>query len=284
MLVLSKIFDITLLQIKNLHITLGSIFLLGMVLFFTYLFVIILKKFFVRASHRNGTNDNRFITIYQLCKYFIFLISLLICLNIVGISPSLLIASSAALLVGFGLGIQDVFRDLVAGILILIERTIKINDVIEIDSLVSKVKHIGLRTTTVITNDDIEIIMPNRMFVNNNVINWSHTKDVTRFFIKVGVSFDSDPELVKKVLVEASLLHREVLNEGLHKPYVRLSNFGDYRLDFELVFWCKRAFQISNLKSQIRFSILDKFRAHKIHIPHPQNDIYIKTPKIEGEK
>lgn len=283
MLYLLKILEFTLIKIKNLHITLGSLLLIILTIFLFYFINFILKKFFVKASRKSGITDTRFITIYQLCKYAIILIAFLTCLNIVGISPSLLIASSAALLVGLGLGIQDVFRDLVAGILILIEGTIKLNDVIEIENTVSKVKRIGLRTTTVITNDDIEIIMPNRTFVNNNVVNWSYTKDVTRFVISVGVSFDTDPELMRKVLIECALLHQEVVKDELHKPFVRLHDFGDYRLDFELVFWCKRAFQIQNLKSKIRFTILQKLRDNNIHIPYPQNDIYIRTAKMEGD-
>ena len=283
MLFLIKILELSLLKVKNLHITLGSILLIFLSIFLFYLLNFVLKKFFVKASRKSGVTDSRYITIHQLCKYIIVLIAFLTCLNIVGISPSLLIASSAALLVGLGLGIQDVFRDLVAGILILIEGTIKVNDVIEIENKIAKVKRIGLRTTNVITNDDIEIIMPNRTFVNNNVINWSHTKDITRFVISVGVSFDTDPELMRKVLIECALEHHEVLKEEAHKPFVRLHDFGDYRLDFELVFWCRRAFQIENLRSKIRFTILQKLRENNIHIPYPQNDIYIRASKMEGD-
>ncbi|MBX7227035.1 MAG: mechanosensitive ion channel [Chitinophagales bacterium] len=279
---LNKLLDISLLKVKNLHITLGSLVMIAVVFIVTYLLLRVFRKFLVAKSRKDG-NDGRYITIYQLVKYLTYVIVFIICLNLVGISPGILIASSAALFVGLGLGIQDVFRDLVSGVLILAEGTIKVGDVVEVDKLIAKVKRIGLRTSTVTTNDDIEIIIPNRTFVNNNVINWNHTRDVTRFHIKVGVAYDSDAEKVRSILLHCAMEHPQVLKDPTVMPFVRLADFGDFRLDFELVFWCKRAFQIDNLRSQIRFSILQKFRENNIRIPYPQNDIYIRSSKMEGD-
>ena len=210
------------------------------------------------------------------------MIAIAIALESIGIKLTLLIAGSAALLVGLGLGLQSVFQDFISGVVILVESTIQVNDVIEVEGFVGRVKEIGLRTSKVVTRDDIVTIIPNSKFTTERVINWSHTKRKTRFHINVGVAYGSDVELVREVLLECAAEHEEV--ENTPKPFVRFIDFGNSSLDFELFFWSVNNFYVENIKSDLRFLIDKKFRENKIQIPFPQRDIHIRTDATKRGK
>ena len=121
-------------------------------------------------------------------------------LETIGIKVTVLIAGSAALLVGVGLGLQQTFNDVISGIILLSERSIKIDDILEIDGDIVKIQDIGLRTSKALNTDDISFIIPNSLITTNKVINWSHQSKRTRFRIDVGVSYNSDIDLVIKII------------------------------------------------------------------------------------
>jgi small-conductance mechanosensitive channel len=188
-----------------------------------------------------------------------------------------LIASISALLVGIGLGIQHFFNDVISGMVMLFDHSIKINDTVEIDnSLIGRVLKINLRTSEILTRENIIMIIPNSHFTTERVINWTHNAKLTRFTVSVGVAYGSDVRLVEKLLVEAAMEHPEVSKEP--KPFALFSNFGDSSLDFDLKFWSEHTFLIEPIKSDLRFAIDQKFRDNNVTIPFPQQDVYIKTP------
>jgi small-conductance mechanosensitive channel len=197
-------------------------------------------------------------------------------LDTLGIRLTLLLAGSAALLVGIGLGLQQVFKDIVSGFFLLFEGNLKVGDVVELEGDVGIVKEIGFRTTKIENRDNIILIIPNSKFIGENVINWSHIEQKTRFSVDVGVAYGSDVELVKKVLLECARDHQEVTEYP--KPFVRFDDFGNSSLDFQLFFWTDNAFRVENIKSDLRFAIDKKFRENKITIPFPQRDVHIKKP------
>lgn len=181
-------------------------------------------------------------------------------------------------MIGFGLGIQDLFNDFVSGIVLLFEGTVSMDDVIEVDGIVGQVKNIDLRTSKIETRDHIVIIIPNSKLVGENVINWSHNRENTRFIIKVGVAYGSDVKLVKSLLEEAANEHKSISNHPM--PVARFVDFGNSSLDFEIVFFSREMFSIEFIKSDIRFLIDEKFRKNNVTIPFPQRDVHVYNHKI----
>ena len=187
---------------------------------------------------------------------------------------TVLIAGSAALLVGIGLGLQQTFNDIVSGMILLSERSIKIDDILEIDGDVVQIQDIGLRTSKGLNRDQISIIIPNSLITTNKVINWSHQSVRTRFKINIGVAYGSDPDMVTKVLRESALEHKEI-------PYpemvdVALINFADSSMEYQLLFYSEDIFRIEKIKSDVRKIIVRKFHENNIVIPFPQRDLHIK--------
>lgn len=213
--------------------------------------------------------------IYQIIKYFLWVIAIVIILDTLEIKVTILLASSAALLVGLGLGLQQIFQDFVSGIALLFEGTIKVSDIVEIEGgVVGRVREIGIRTSKIETRDNIILIVPNSKFIADNVINWSHLEKKTRFSVKVGVSYGSNVEQVTEVLLNCAREHKEIAKNP--SPFVRFADFGESSLNFELFFWSTETFGVENTKSDLRYQIFSEFARNKIQIPFPQRDIHIK--------
>jgi small-conductance mechanosensitive channel len=226
------------------------------------------KNFFQRID--SGTS----FAVYQIIKYVLWVIAFGIILETIGIKVTVLIAGSAALLVGVGLGLQQTFNDVISGVILLSERSIKIDDILEIDGDIVKIQNIGLRTSKGLNRDEISIIIPNSLITTNKVINWSHQAKHNRFKINVGVAYGSNVELVSKVLIESALSHKSVNKKD--KVDVMLLDFGDSSLNFQLLFYCEEIFRIERIKSDIRKIISKKFDENHITIPFPQRDLHIK--------
>jgi small-conductance mechanosensitive channel len=215
-------------------------------------------------------------SIYLIVKYVIWVSVIAFCLETIGVKLTLLVASSAALLVGFGLGIQQIFHDIASGVILLFERNLKVNDIIEIENdIIGKVEEIGLRTSKILTRDNIVMIIPNSKLISDNVINWSHNEPLTRFRVEIGVAYGSDVEKVEKVLMNCANSHPHISNK--RKAFVQFRNFGESSLDFHLYFWTRENFRVEFIKSDLRFAIDKAFKQEGIEIPFPQRDIHIKN-------
>jgi small-conductance mechanosensitive channel len=163
----------------------------------------------------------------------------------------------------------------VSGILLLFEGTVTVGDVIELNNIIGKVEKISIRTSKIETRDRIVIIVPNSKLVSDNVINWSHNRAVTRFRIKVGVAYGSNVRLVMQLLEKAAEEHPDVVDNPA--PKARFVNFGESSLDFELLFFSTKMFDIEFVKSEIRVDIDQKFRDNGVVIPFPQRDLHVKS-------
>lgn len=170
---------------------------------------------------------------------------------------------------------QQTFNDVISGIILLSEQSIKIDDVSEIDGDVVRIQSIGLRTSKGLNTSDISIIIPNSLITTNKVINWSHQTKKTRFRIDVGVAYGSDVDLVIKILEESAFEHPDISDRELTEA--RLVNFGNSSLDFQVLFFSKNIFRINKVKSDIRRIINKKFIQNKIAIPFPQIDVHVKS-------
>ncbi len=236
----------------------------------------LIEVIYTRHVLSKGLNMGQSQTVFQLLKYALWIVAIILLLDSIGINITVLVASSAALLVGLGFGIQGLFNDYISGLVVLFEGLIKVGDVVEIESeLIGRVMDVGLRTSKVLTRDNIIMIVPNHNFVSDKVINWSYNEPRTRFYVDVGVAYGSDVRLVEKLLIESALEQYEVIKEP--KPFVFFRDFGNSSLDFRLFFWVEEVFYVEMLKSKIRFSIDAKFREHDVVIPFPQRDLHLKS-------
>ena len=177
-------------------------------------------------------------------------------------------------MVGLGLGLQNLFSDFISGLILLVDSSIKVDDVIEIEGLVCKVQEINLRTTTVLTRDDKYIILPNTILTKNQLINWTHSDVTSRFDVTVGVDYASDVKLVMAVLKQAVESHPSVLKTP--PPSIRFADFADSSLNFTILFWCEEVFRVENIKSEIRVRIFELFTENNISIPFPQRVLHFK--------
>ncbi|MCB0641705.1 MAG: mechanosensitive ion channel [Phaeodactylibacter sp.] len=251
------------------------LFLARLLIWFTN--KVILARFFQRKKVDIG----RQYTIRQLVLYFFYTMAVLLALESVGVKLSVLWAGSAALLVGVGLGLQQTFNDIVSGLIILGEGTVEVGDTVEVDGFVGIVQKIGLRTSTVETRNKLSIIIPNSKLVVENVTNWSHNESESRFQVAVGVSYGSDPELVKQLLLEVASQHPKILNTPA--PHVEFRDFGDSSLDFILHYYSTEFYYRDTVRSDLRFAIQKIFKANGIEIPFPQRDVWLKNAAPQKE-
>jgi small-conductance mechanosensitive channel len=267
-----KIIDYTLFQDGAFNIKVISILKLLVFL----IAVILLLKIIRKAIYRVDKIDvAKKYSIYSLIRYLIIVISIISGLQLFGFNLSVLVAGSAALLVGIGLGLQNLFSDFVSGIILLVDSSVKVNDVIELNGLVCTVQEINLRTTTVLTRDDKYIILPNSDLTRNQLINWTHSDLASRFEVTVGVDYSSDIHQVIRILKEAVDSQNNVLKEP--NPFIRFTDFADSSLNFSVIFWSEELFRIETTKSDLRIKIFELFKENNITIPFPQRVVHINN-------
>lgn len=270
-----EILNYPLITSQSMNLTVYNLVIVFVIILVTVFTLRFVKVIFKRLIAKKVIDQGASWSIFLIIKYFIWVIIMIVTLDTLGLKISILLASVAALLVGVGMGIQQLFNDLASGIIILVERNLKIGDVIQLDDgTVGRTISIGLRTSMIKSRDDITMIIPNSKLVNNKIINWSHMEKNTRFNIDVGVAYGSDVKLVEKTLLSCAARHKEI--SSMPAPFVRFQNFGDSSLDFQIFFWSAETFEVENLKSDLRFSINQEFINHGIQIPFPQRDVHIK--------
>ena len=215
------------------------------------------------------------IAVGSIMRYAIVTIGFIVILQTAGIDLSSLTILFGALGVGIGFGLQNIINNFVSGLIILFERPIKVGDRIEVSGVAGDVIDISMRATTIVTNDNISIIVPNSQFISSTVINWSHTDRNVRFNFPVGVSYKEDPQHIRKLLLEIALDNPGVLKDP--KPDVLFTDYGDSALNFNLRVWTSEYINRPGvLKSQLYYEISRRFKEAGIEIPFPQRDIHIK--------
>ena len=268
-----------LIKTDNILVSPSRILFIVILLFITWALTLSLKSIFTNYIRTNESLNFASMNIFKLVKYILWIIVLSIAMQSIGLNLTFVLAGSAALLVGVGIGMQKIFNDMISGFFLLFEQNLKIDDVVEVDGVVGKVKDIGLRTSRILTRDNIEMIVPNSKFINDSVINWSYNDTKTRFFVSIGVAYGSNVKLVKDILIDIAHNHKLILKKPA--PFVFFRNFGDSSLDFELAFWTSQSLENEVIKSDIRFEINQKLKENNIHIPFPQRDVHIIS---ENEK
>lgn len=259
----------------KVSVSLMDVIILVAVLLIATLVLRIIRK----LMSRNLPYDDKrkFKVVFGYVRWLIYVAIMLITFHTLGVNVTGIFAASAALLIGIGLALQTFFQDIISGVFILIDQSVHVGDIIELEGKVGRVEEIKLRTTRATTIDNKVLIVPNHLYLTNSLYNWTQNGTTTRESVSVGVAYGSDVQLVKKLLLQAANEQEDVI--AVPEPTVFFTNFGDSSLDFKLVFTIDDSFQANNPKSDIRFKIDKLFREHNVTIPFPQRDVHVFQTK-----
>ncbi|MBN1929679.1 MAG: mechanosensitive ion channel [Chlorobiaceae bacterium] len=236
---------------------------------------LLVGKLLVSSVHDQGTRS----ALGTIVQYLVVFFGILVVLQSAGIDLSTLTVLSGTIGLGIGFGLQNIADNFFSGLIILLERPVKVGDRIQVGDINGDVVRIAIRSTTVLTNDNINIIIPNSEFVSKQVINWSHNDRNLRVSVPVGVSYGSNPEQVKTVLLGVADNHPDIL--ATPSPAVLFSGFGNSSLDFELLVWTRTRIQTPRfLRSELNYRIFAAFHKNGIEIPFPQTDLHIRSTDI----
>lgn len=253
------------------HLTVKMVLVVVVVFILTALILKGIKKLVTRKLPEE--DKLKFTSVFSFARYFIYLIVVFITMQNMGVQMSAILAASAALLVGVGLALQTFFQDIISGIFILLDQSVHVGDIIEIDGKVGRVVEIKLRTTRAVTIDNKVLVIPNHKYLTSILHNWTENGTKTRESVSVGVAYGSDVELVKELLLKAAKNHPKVMKHP--PPLVLFMDFGDSSLNFKLIFTLNNSFEAVMPQSDIRFEINRLFKENNITIPFPQRDVHL---------
>ncbi len=217
------------------------------------------------------------IVIDTFLKYLIIGTGIIIGLQVNGINLSVFATIGAALMVGVGFGLQNIANNFISGVVILVERHIKVGDYIEVNNIYGSVEQIKARSTHIKTRDNIIIIVPNSKFISENVINWSHNDLRTMIKAPVGVSYGSDLKKVREILLSIASQHEKILSDP--SPEVLAEEFSNSSINMALEMWTNDPKHRFEIISEINYEIINRFRENGIVIPFPQVDVHMRDEK-----
>lgn len=281
---LAELFDTKLVVLGNTTITPKLLVSLSVWLILIF-FTIGLVKRFLKRYLLAGIDANNREAIATLVSYAVGIVAIFIAIQYTGINLSSLSIILGGLGVGIGFGLQHIADDFISGLIMLFERTLKVNDLIELDDyrfegLVGRIIEVNLRSTIIRTLDDGDVVIPNNQLIKNRVLNWSYNTSIARLKIPVGVSYDSDPILVTELLLKAAHMEPAVCSTPM--PKAMFLAFGEDALQFELWVWVdvNRRF---DTQSSLHFIIEYNLRQHNIEIAFPQRDVWIRNLPPHGD-
>lgn len=219
----------------------------------------------------------------RILRYSIWIIGTIAGLNYIGLDLSGLALLTGAIGVGIGFGLQNIINNFVSGIILLLERTLKVGDFVDLESGVSgRVAEISMRYTRITTNRAVDIIVPNSEFINGRVTNWTYDNELRRLHIPFGVAYSSDKSLVREAGIAAAAIVPGVFSDATHQPDVWLVGFGDSALNFELAVWVgpELARRPGATSAHFMWALHDELLRRNIEIPFPQRDLHLRSGKF----
>lgn len=229
-----------------------------------------------RVLTRTHLDEAMRFAVARITGYAFLTLGLYLALTFVGIDLSSLAVLAGAVGVGLGFGLQNIVNNFISGIIILAERPIAIGDRVEVNGVAGQVTRISLRSTVVVTNDNISVIVPNSSFISETVVNWSHGDPKVRINVPVGIAYGSDVEKFRRAMMEVALAQPEVLDEPA--PNVFFIGFGESSLDFEVAVWTAEMLRNpKRFRSELNYAIERALRQNGIEIPFPQRDLHIRS-------
>lgn len=272
--------DYNFISYKSFRLSFENVIFVILIFFLARMLLNVIQLYLQRRFRKDAHYDKGTEYVYmQVAKYIVYTLAIILSLGALDVQPTIFLGGSAALLVGLGLGLQDVFKDMFSGFVLLFEGTVRVGDVIEFydgkssEAIVAKILKINVRTTQIETRDGNVLIVPNAKLTQEYIENWSHGSTLSRFRINVTVPYNTDTQMVSDLLVQAAMSHPKVKKS--EPVQVRLTDFGESGLKMELIFWADQSWDINQYKSEIRMEIDRLFRHYKIEFPYPQRDIHV---------
>ncbi len=214
-------------------------------------------------------------------QYIITVVGLVFMFSLAGVSWGSVQWLLAAMTVGLGFGLQEIFANFVSGLILLLERPMRVGDVVTVGHVTGKVTRIRIRATTVLDDDRKELIVPNKEFITGQLVNWTLSDTTIRFILPVGVAYGTDTERARSILLQAARANPSVLKEPT--PTVNLVGFGDSSLNFEIWAFVKSKYDIQPIRHELLASVYLAFKAEGIEIPFPQRDIRVRSMPQQGQ-
>ena len=268
-------------------ITLASVVGLIFILAFVWWLSTAVERGLRRVALRGRSHETSS-TVYaytRIVRYVVWITGTLIGLTYLGVDLTSLAFLGGAIGVGIGFGLQNIFSNFISGIIILVEKTLKIGDYVDLQSGVrGTVTEIAMRYTRVTTNDSVDVLVPNSEFINQRVTNWTFGERNRRMRVPFGVAYGSDKQQVRESGVAAARSVAGIILDDVHAPDVRLVKFGDSSLEFELLVWLGPEVITKPGATQARllWALEDELKARAIEIPFPQRTIHIRSLVPEG--
>lgn len=251
-----------------------SVGLIALVVVTKYLRRWLVDRLLLRLGVERGVGQ----AVGTMGRYVIIAVGTLVILRSGGFDLGSLAVLAGAFSLGVGFGLQTIIHNFVSGLIILMERPIKEGDRIELHGVTGTVTRISIRSTLVVTNDNIDYVIPNSELISGVVINWTQSDRSVRFLLPVGVSYEADPQVVKRVLLEVADANPGVLKAP--RPDVLFTGFGDSSMDFQLRVWTRDFTDRPGvLRSDLYFAIHHRFREEGIEIPFPQRVVHLRGPR-----
>ncbi len=274
---LNKIMNAALFSLGETKISLGSLLKFIVILtMFIYISKKIsnwtAKKIISKLPMQEGTQY----VLKRFTEYALIVIGVVIAFNSIGIDLRGLTVIFGLLSVGIGFGLQNITSNFISGLILLFEQPIKVGDRVTVGDTEGDVLEINIRSTTIRSLNNISYIVPNSEFISSQVINWSHEDPKVRIDLNVGVSYNSDLDLVVRSLTEVALENKEVLKNP--NPEVLFMDFGDSSWDLKLRVWIMNPKRHYYVRSDLNCAIVHKFRKNNIEIPFPQRDLHVRSP------
>jgi potassium-dependent mechanosensitive channel len=231
--------------------------------------------FEVGLLQRIGVDRGSRYALSSLSQYAIIAIGFSFVLSTLGVRWSQVQWLVAALGVGLGFGLQEIFANFVSGLILLFERPIRVGDVVTIDEMTGTVAQIRIRATTITDSDNKEIVVPNKKFITDRFVNWTLSDQVTRIVLKVGIAYGADIEQASRLLIDLAKAHPRVMRDPA--PQVVLTGFGESALALELQVYAEELSHRSDVRHVLNSEIYRVFSAHGIEMPFPQRDLHIRS-------
>tara|TARA_R110001592_G_scaffold179781_2_gene421686 strand:+ start:3401 stop:4258 length:858 start_codon:yes stop_codon:yes gene_type:complete len=278
-------FAFQIIDFGGFSLTIGQLLMFFFVLILTFIISRTVRRGINRLNKKaNALSSAHVYTMSRLVHYIILVVGFLFSLSVIGIDVSKLTIMAGALGIGIGLGLQNIVNNFVSGLVILLEKSLKVGDFIEVQSgIVGEVVEINMRATLIRTNDNVDILIPNAELIGGMVTNWTLADNIRRFRIPFSVAYGSDKELVKRAVLEAAKQVDYTLYMEGRDPTVWMTGFGDSSLNFTLGVWVmpSQVKRPTALTSDYLWAIDDAFRKYQIEIPFPQRDLHLRSSNID---
>lgn len=267
--------EIQLFELFSVSLTVGLVIRALIIIYIFGTAAYLIQNALERVMTSSGQNTAATTSVLIISRYVVLGIGILVFASALGVDTSTLTVIGGGLSIGIGFGLQQIVANFISGILLLFEQSLRPGDVIDINGQLGVVDKLNIRSTSILTNDNVEIIVPNEQFLTNSVTSYTRNSQLVRVSIPFGVSYKSDPKAIRDLVLETVKKHGLVKNNP--SPQVQFLGFGDSSLDFRALVWIDQPRQLPRFRSDMYFMIWEAFARHKIEIPFPQQDLHLRS-------